>query len=103
MANLRTLEGVLLPSSLENLTFGLCFDQPLNDQLVLPAKLQSLTFGSGFNQPLDAMAFQDGRDGVLCFGRVKYGFVSSCFFARKYTPEVQKVVSCRYLSAKQRW
>ncbi|CAN0173235.1 unnamed protein product, partial [Ectocarpus sp. 12 AP-2014] len=45
-----------LPASLQQLSFGDCFDQPLSE-VVWPAFLQQLSFGLHFNQPLDEVAW----------------------------------------------
>ena len=46
--NLR-LERFTLPSSLQTLTFGACFNQSL-EQVTLPASVQRLTFGHALHQ-----------------------------------------------------
>lgn len=43
-----------LPESLETLTFGSMFNQPV-DRLTLPSSLSSLQFGRCFNQPVDGL------------------------------------------------
>ena len=53
------LDGVSLPSGLQNLTFGNEFNQPL-DRVSLPSGLQSLTFGNKFNQRLDGVSLPSG-------------------------------------------
>ena len=55
-----------LPSGLKNLTFGLRFNQSL-DNVSLPSGLQSLTFGSAFNQSLDNVSVPSGLQS-LTFG-----------------------------------
>ena len=48
------LNRVTLPSSLQSLKFGDCFDQSLEGVtcVTLPGGLQSLTFGRNFNEDL---------------------------------------------------
>ena len=45
------LDQVTLPSGLQVLTFGRCFNQSLQ-KVRLPSSLQTLTFGTEFNQSL---------------------------------------------------
>ena len=48
----QSLENVTLPGSLQSLTFGDDFNQSL-ENVTLPGSLQSLTFGDDFNQSLE--------------------------------------------------
>ena len=47
----QPINEVVWPASLEELTFGDSFNQPINE-VVWPASLQQLTFEYGFNQPI---------------------------------------------------
>eukprot|EP00435_Cladocopium_sp_Y103_P033451 s1232_g8.t1 len=62
----RKLERVILPSTLETLTFGARFNQSLD--ISLPTGLHSLTFGKDFNQTLEHVTFPCGLRS-LTFGR----------------------------------
>ncbi|CAM9608175.1 unnamed protein product [Ectocarpus fasciculatus] len=48
--------GVTFPASLQRLTFGFCFNRPINCDgvgVAFPLSLQQLSFGACFNQPVD--------------------------------------------------
>ena len=62
----RSLERVILPSTLETLTFGARFNRRLD--ISLPNGLHSLTFGKDFNHPLEHVTFPCGLRS-LTFGR----------------------------------
>ena len=62
----RSLEHVILPSTLETLTFGARFNRRLD--ISLPNELHSLTFGKDFNQTLEHVTFPCGLCS-LTFGR----------------------------------
>jgi hypothetical protein len=47
-------DSLQLPASLIDLTFGECFNQPV-EKLQLPASLTHLTFGCDFNQPVEEL------------------------------------------------
>jgi hypothetical protein len=47
---------VALPSSLQNLSFGNMFNQPM-EKLALPSSLQNLRFGDAFNHPMENTFF----------------------------------------------
>ncbi|CAM9273401.1 unnamed protein product, partial [Laminaria digitata] len=46
------IHRVAWPASLQRLTFGVPFDQPLESIAAWPPQLQHLTFGCFFNQPI---------------------------------------------------
>ena len=48
----QTLEHLILPLGLQDLTFGNDFNQALEEAFILPAHLQSLKFGHHFNRSL---------------------------------------------------
>ena len=60
----QSWKDVHLPSTLQHLTFGYRFDQPLDE---LPKELKSLRFGSLFNQSLEKVKLPEGLE-HLTFG-----------------------------------
>eukprot|EP00435_Cladocopium_sp_Y103_P054606 s77_g17.t2 len=60
------LKGVTFPSSLQSLTFGDFFDQSLGG-VTFPSSLQDLTFGAAFNQSLEGVIFPSSLQN-LTFG-----------------------------------
>ena len=59
------LQGVVLPSGLEPLTFDECFNQSSRG-VALPSRLQPLTFGECFNQSLQGGALPCSLRRLLC-------------------------------------
>lgn len=53
------LKPNLFPESLETLTFGDQFNQPINE-VTFPPNLKKLTFGYNFNQEIDGATFPEG-------------------------------------------
>ena len=62
----QSLEGIELPSNLQVLTFGTCFNQSLRGYK-LPGSLQKLEFGLHFNQNLEGVTLPGSLE-VLKFG-----------------------------------
>ncbi len=63
----QPLSGLTLPASLHTIEFGYYFNSPL-DGITLPANLHTLTFGTFFNQPLNGITLPPNLN-TLTFGQ----------------------------------
>merc|ERR1711971_261599 len=68
----QQVEKIALPSSLQSLTFGQCFNHGMAN-VALPRGLRRLTFGHWFNQSMDKVALPSGLQSLTFGQNFNYG------------------------------